>query len=88
MRFIPHDVNFEDINQFFCKNFCLVVKRFMITKNSVVEIQNLFLNYESHPFKSNPICKISFRLYRLKFFNILFQINYLTKTVYSTKIAH
>ena len=34
-------------------SFCLVVKKFMI-KNSVVKIQNLVVNHESRPVKSNP----------------------------------
>ena len=32
-----------------------LVKRFMITKNSVVKIQNLVMNHESRPVKSNPV---------------------------------
>ena len=40
---------------FKCPRFIyLVVKRFMITKNSVVKIQNLVVNHESWPVKSNP----------------------------------
>ena len=35
-------------------SFYLVVKKFMITKNPVVKIQNLFVNRESRPVKSNP----------------------------------
>ena len=35
-------------------SFYLVVKRLMITKNSDVKIQNLVVNHESRPIKSNP----------------------------------
>ena len=37
--------------------FYLVVKRLVITKNSVVKTQNLLMNHKSRPVKSNPdIC--------------------------------
>ena len=35
-------------------SFYLVVKKFVITKNSVMKIQNLVVNHESRPIKSNP----------------------------------
>ena len=35
-------------------SFYLVVKRLLITKNSVVKIQNLSVNHESPHIKSNP----------------------------------
>ena len=35
--------------------FIISVKRLVITKNSVVKIQNLLVNHESLPVKSNPI---------------------------------
>ena len=35
-------------------SFYLVMKKFMITKNSVREIQNLVANYKSQPVKPNP----------------------------------
>ena len=34
--------------------FYLVVKRLMITKNSVAKIKNLVVNHESRPVKLNP----------------------------------
>ena len=34
--------------------FFIVLKRLVITKNSVVKIQNLVVNHESRPVKSNP----------------------------------
>ena len=52
--------------------FCLVVKRLIITKNSVVKIQNLVMNHELQPIKSNPddtekLCKFEEKLtYGLK----------------------
>ena len=33
---------------------CLVMKKLMITKNLVVKTQNLVVNHESQPLKSNP----------------------------------
>ena len=35
-------------------SFYLVVKKFVITKNSVMKIQNLVVKHESRPIKSNP----------------------------------
>ena len=35
--------------------FYLVVKRPMITDNSVVKIQSIVVNHESRPVKSNPV---------------------------------
>ena len=35
--------------------FNLVVKRLMITKNTVVKIENLVVNHESRPVKSNHV---------------------------------
>ena len=57
VRYISHDCNFEDINQLILAIsliFYIVVKRFMITKNSIVEVQNLVVNHESRVVKSNP----------------------------------
>ena len=55
VKYISHDCNFEDINQLkFSFDFYFVVKRFMITKNPVVEIQILVLKHESRPVKSYP----------------------------------
>ena len=34
--------------------FCLIVKKLMIAKNSVMKIQNLIVNHKSRPSKSNP----------------------------------
>ena len=34
--------------------FFIVLKRLVITKNSVVKIQNRVMNHESRPVKSNP----------------------------------
>ena len=34
--------------------FYVAVKRLLISKNLVVKIENLVMNYESRPFKSNP----------------------------------
>ena len=51
--------------------FCLV-KRLIITKNSVVKIQNLVMNHKLQPIKSNPddtekLCKFEGKLtYGLK----------------------
>ena len=55
VRYISHDCIFEDINQlmFFFDILCCLEK-FMITKNSVMEVQNLVLNHESRPVKLNP----------------------------------
>ena len=33
---------------------CLVMKKLMITKNLVLKTQNLVVNHESQPLKSNP----------------------------------
>ena len=33
--------------------FCLIVKKLMIAKNSVMKIQNLIVNHKSRPIKSN-----------------------------------
>ena len=44
---------FIDYSNAFC--FFLVVKRLMITKNSVVKIQNFVVNHETWPVKSNPV---------------------------------
>ena len=33
----------------------LVVKRFIITENSIVKIQNVVVNHRSQPVKSNPV---------------------------------
>ena len=35
--------------------FYLVIKKFMIKKNSVLKIQNLVVNHESQPVKLNPV---------------------------------
>ena len=35
--------------------FYLVMKRLVMTKNSVVKIQKLVVNHESRPVKSNPV---------------------------------
>ena len=32
------------------------MKRLMMTKNSVVKIQNLTVNHKPRPIKSNPVC--------------------------------
>ena len=42
------------INRSFPLTFYVAVKRFMITKNFNVEIQNLIVNHESQSAKSNP----------------------------------
>ena len=40
-------------------SFYLVVKKFVITKNSVVKIQNLVVNHKSRPVKPNPDAKLA-----------------------------
>ena len=54
LRYISHYCNFEDINQLKFSIDCYdLVKRFMITKNPVMEIQILF-KHESRLIKSIP----------------------------------
>ena len=53
-----HDLNFKNINPIVF--FSFVVKRFMIAKNSVVEIQYLVTNLESRHVKLNCIDKYYF----------------------------
>ena len=48
-------------------SFYLVVKRLMITKNSVMKIKNLVVNYESRPVKSSPVLKPLFVLKTIDF---------------------
>ena len=49
-------------------SFYLVVKRLMITKNSVVKIKNLVVNHESRPVKSSTVLKPLFVLKQLTFY--------------------
>ena len=48
-------------------SFYLVVKRLMITKNSVVKIKNLVVNHESRPVKSSTVLKPLFVLKTIDF---------------------
>ena len=43
--------------------FYLVVKKLMITNNSVMKIQNLVMNHKTRPVRSNPAFYITIRMF-------------------------